>query len=207
MGSNRARPSGTNRKFPDTAFALLFLLRSSKKSIEKAYGYGDSTLLAGRGLPKETAKVSVSRGQVLPVPQWTAAAEVLPILQNREDPAFEKAIASLAQLPPKEAAAVAAKDAGLLRRLTADRTPRVRAAAVQAAGNSSNLNLVPTLIYALGDPDDGVAGQACQALRRLTRSPGKGAIGPQLTQTRRDEEIRYWKQWYLAIRPEAEFFD
>ncbi len=206
-GSWGAPGSPIGTKVPDTAFALLFLLRSSKKSIEKAYGYGDSTLLAGRGLPKETAKVSVSRGQVLPVPQWTAAAEVLPILQNREDPAFEKAIASLAQLPPKEAAAVAAKDAGLLRRLAADRTPRVRAAAVQAAGNSSNLDLVPTLIYALGDPDDGVAGQACQSLRRLTRSPGKGAIGPQLTQTRRDEEIQYWKQWYLAIRPEAEFFD
>ena len=192
---------------PDTAFAILFLLRSSKKSIEKAYGYGDSTLVAGRGLPKETAKVSVSHGKVLSVPQWTTAAELLPILQNRDDAAFEKGAAALAQLPAKEAEILAAKQADLLRRLVADRAAQVRAAAVQAIGNGSNLDLVPTLIYALGDPDVDVACQACEALRRLSRSPGPGAVPAQLTDARRREEMQHWKQWYLALRPEAEFYD
>jgi hypothetical protein len=192
-------------KVPDTAFAALFLLRSSKRSIEKAYGYGESTLVAGRGLSKETAAVAVSAGKVLPVAQWKTAAALLPILDRREDPAFDKAIAALEQLPPKEAQLLAKKHAEVLRRLVADRSPSARIAAVKAIGNGNNLDLVPTLVYALGDPDVGVASQACDALRRLSHVLGAPAVPTPLTDDRRRDEIQYWKQWYLAIRPEAEF--
>ena len=195
-------PAGTTA---DTAFAALFLLRSSKKSIEKAYGYGDSTMVAGRGLPKETANLQVAGGKVRVVPKWTTAAELLPILKKRDDAAFEQGIAALGQLPPVEAEIVAAKDADLLRRLVADRSPATRIAAVRAIGNGANLDLTPRLIYALGDPDEDVAQEACEALRRLTRSPGPGPLGGKWTEARRSAEIRYWKDWYLAIRPDAEF--
>ncbi len=192
-------------KTADTAFATLFLLRSSKKSIEKAYGYGDSTLVAGRGLPKETANVQVRGGKVRVAPKWTTAAELLPIIEKRDDAAFEQGIAALGQLPPDEAGILAAKNADLLRRLVADRSPATRIAAVRAIGNGANLDLAPRLIYALGDPDEGVAREACEALRRLTRSPGPASPGGALTEARRSAEIRYWKDWYLAIRPDAEF--
>ena len=189
----------------DTAFAALFLLRSSKKSIEKAYGYGDSTMVAGRGLPKETANLRVAGGIVRVVPKWSTTAELLPILQKRDDATFEQGIAALGQLPPAEAASLAAKDAELLRRLVADRSPSTRVAALRAISNSANLDLVPKLIYALGDPDEDVAREACDALRRLTRSPGPGPLGGELTEARRSAEVRYWKDWYLAIRPDADF--
>jgi len=189
----------------DTAFATLFLLRSSKKSIEKAYGYGDSTLVSGRGLPRQTANLHVAAGKVRPVPKWTTAAELLPILEKRDDDAFEQGIASLGQLPPAEAEILAAKNADLLRGLIADRLPSTRVAAVQAIGKGANLDLVPSLIYALSDPDNDVAINARDALRRLSRSPGPAPIGGELTKSRRSIEIRYWKDWYLAIRPDAEF--
>ena len=185
-------------KTSDTAFATLFLLRSSKKSIEKAYGYGESMLVAGRGLSKETASVRVSGGKVLPVPRWTSAAELLPILQNRDGDAFDQGIAALEQLPPKEAEVLAARHAGLLRRLLDDRSRLARLAAIRAIANGGNLDLTPALVHALGDPDLGVAVQACDALRRLTRTPGKGTVPGQLTEQRRHEEIQHWKQWYLA---------
>ena len=195
----------TSGKTADTAFAILFLLRSSKKSIERAYGYGDSTLVAGRGLPKETANVQVAGGKVRVVPKWTTAAELLPILEKHDAAAFEQGITALGQLPPAEAEILAAKNADLLRRLVADRAPATRIAAVRAIGNGANLDLAPKLIYALGDPDEAVAREACDALRRLTRSPGPGPLGGELTEARRSAEVRYWKDWYLAIRPDAEF--
>ena len=65
-GSWTIEKSPIGGKAPDTAFAALFLLRSSKRSIEKAYGYNECTMAAGRGLPKETDKLTVFRGRVLP---------------------------------------------------------------------------------------------------------------------------------------------
>jgi hypothetical protein len=194
-------PSG---RVPDTAFAVLFLLRSSKRSIERAYGYGESTLVAGRGLSRETAPVAVVEGKVLPVPQWRTAAELLPILERR-DADFERAIAALDQLPPNQAEMLAKNHAAVLRRLVADRSQPARLAAVNAISNGGNLDLVPALVYALGDPDLGVAAQACKALRRLCRALGAPAAAAPLSDQRRGEEIQYWKKWYLAIRPEADF--
>ena len=40
----------------DTAFAVLFLMRSTKKSIEKAKSYGAGEMIGGRGLPKDTER-------------------------------------------------------------------------------------------------------------------------------------------------------
>lgn len=194
-------PSGTT---PDTAFATLFLLRSSKKSIENAYGYGDSTLVASQGLPKDTTNVQVAGGKVRAVPKWSTAAALLPILGRRDDPAFEQGIAALGELPPAEAEILAAKNQDLLRRLVADRTA-TRIAAVRVIGRGANLDLVPRLIYALDDPDEHVAREACDALRRLTRSAGPGPLGGELTEDRRGAEVRYWKDWYLAVCPDATF--
>ncbi len=189
----------------DTAFAALFLLRSSKKSIEKAYGYADSTMVAGRGLPKETTNLQLTGGKVRAAPKWTTAAELLSILQKHDDETYEQGIAALGQLPPAEAGILAAKDTALLRQLLADRSPTTRIAAVRVIGNGANLDLLPGLIYALGDPDAGVAQEVCEALRRLTRSPGPGPTGGKWTESQRSTEVRYWKDWYLAVRPDAEF--
>ena len=194
-------PSGITA---DTAFATLFLLRSSKKSIEKAYGFGDSAMVAGRGLPRDTVSPHVAGGNVRAAPKWTTAAELQPVLEKRGED-FEQGVSDLGQLPPAEAETLATKAAALLRQLAADRSPSTRMAAVRAIGNGANLDLVPRLIYALGDPDNDVALAACEALRRLTKSPGPRAVEGEWTEARRSEEIRFWKDWYLAIRPDAQF--
>jgi hypothetical protein len=194
----------TSGKTADTAFATLFLLRSSRKSIEKAYGFGDSTLVAGRGLPKDTANVAVSRGKVLPVPRWTSAQELSPILEKPDGDAFQSGIAALVQLPAPEAAVLAAKHPDLLLRLVADRSPQARIAAVRALGNSGDLEQAGTLIRALGDPDMEVVYEACDAMRRLTRSLGKEPLSRPMSEARRNEEIQHWKAWYLSVRPEVE---
>ena len=43
----------------NTAFATLFLLRSTKKAIERSKSYGEGALLAGRGLPADAEAVRI----------------------------------------------------------------------------------------------------------------------------------------------------
>ena len=63
-------------------------------------------------------------------------------------------IEALAQLPcAPRSGRLATNDADLLRRLAADKSPKVRLAAVRAIGRSDQLDLMPVLIYAMGDPD------------------------------------------------------
>ena len=50
---------------PDTAFAILFLMRSTKKSIEKSKGYDAGTLAGGQGLPDHLADVRLLGGQIM----------------------------------------------------------------------------------------------------------------------------------------------
>ena len=191
----------------DTAFATLFLLRSSKKSIEQAYGFGNSTLVLGRGLPSDTANVMVLDGKVVPAPPWHTAASLLPVLEQGDATTVQRAFEALCQLPPEEGEIMASRHPDLLRRLSADKSPVARVAAVRAMGNGANLDLVPTLIYAIGDPEASVARQACDALRRLTRSPGGAPLTQEMNESGRRDEIRHWKDWYLAIRPDAELDD
>ncbi len=175
---------------PDTAFAALFLLRSSKKSIEKAYGLQASTSVAGRGLPQDTARVTIADGQVVAQARWTTAEQLLPILEHGAGVDFDAAIEALAQLPPPQAEILAASRPDVLRRLAAGRSVQARLAAVRALGRSGSLDQVPALIYALSDPDPAVVYQAGDGLRRITRSAGPRPLGPPATPVRRSEEIQ-----------------
>ena len=47
----------------NTAFGILFLLRSTKKAIERAKSFGDGAMLAGRGLPGDPMAVRSAAGR------------------------------------------------------------------------------------------------------------------------------------------------
>ena len=159
--------TGQGKATADTAFATLFLLRSTKKSIERSRAFGEGTLLVGRGLPPYTDQVAVRHGRVVSVPRLTTAKEVRAALAGPPGADYDQAVAALAELPPQEAETLAAQDAAWLRRLSVDRAPQVRIAAVQVLGNARNLDGVPTLIAALDDPDWAVVRAAHDALRRI----------------------------------------
>ena len=192
---------------PDTAFGVLFLLRSMKKSIERARNYGAGTLVGGRGLPKETSRVEVRKGKVVPKMLLGSADKLLAALDDPDDPAYAKAIDALAALGPKQAETLAAKHRRKLQDLAADESPEARIAAVRALAATGDLDNVPTLIYALGDPEPAVMQQARDGLRRTSRKFDGFGLPDNPTQIRRDEVIEKWKAWYRSIRPNAEFED
>ena len=204
LDARKRPPSG---RTPDTAFAVLFLLRSSKRSIEKAYGYGESTLVAGRGLPKETATVTVFRGKVLPVPQWTigrrTAADLAASRRRRLRP---RRLRPWTNCRRKEAEILAANTPSVLRRLVADRV----AAGPPRRGQDHRQRRQPRP----GPRPDLCPGRSRRGRGRPSlRCPAAthAAPGPRQRPGATDRssaaatEIQHWKQWYLAIRPEAEF--
>ncbi|MBN2473037.1 MAG: hypothetical protein JXB62_00415 [Pirellulales bacterium] len=192
----------------DTSFAVLFLLRSTRTRIQDMRGLGDGMLIGGRGLPKDTDQAQVGRnGTVVTRPLLGPAEQLMTMLESAEVPDYRQAANLVAELPPEHAEAVMKKYADRLRKLAGDPSAAARMAAVQTLARSRNMDSVPTLIYALTDPDLAVAIVARDALRRISRRPAGFGLPNSPSDAQRREAVDQWKKWYLAIRPDAEFED
>ena len=188
----------------DTAFGALVLMRSSRKAIEKARYFGAGTLIGGRGLPKESGIVKIRQGQVVATPKLEAVEKLLAATDDTDDSDFSE---MLAVLPPEEARALVSKHAQRLKELSGDTSADARLAAVKTLGRSSDLDFVPTLIYALTDPEPAVVIEARNGLRRISRRFSGFGLPDEFSPAEVEQAIRRWKEWYLAIRPDAQFED
>ena len=191
-------------KVCDTAFSALFLMRSSRKAIEKARDFGAGTLIGGRGLPKESEIVKVRQGQVVATPKLEAVEKLLAATDDTDDSDFSE---MMAVLPPEEARALVSKHARKLKELSGDTSADARFAAVKTLGQSSDLDHVPTLVYALTDPEPAVVIEARNGLRRISRRFSGFGLPDEFSPAEVEQAIRRWKEWYLAIRPDAQFED
>jgi HEAT repeat protein len=85
----------------------------------------------------------------------------------------------------------------LLKVMIHDRSAAVRAVAASAAGRTMDMDLVPALIVALGDPDIDVRRTAAEAVSRVTRQ----AVVPSATNgTVSAEEVLRLKRWWKDQR-------
>jgi hypothetical protein len=182
-------------------------LRSTKKRIETVHGLGDGTLVGGRGLPANTAKVKVERGKVVTESSTGLADSLLAAIKKPGGLRDPEVIDGLVGLPPEEGRALISKHAAKLRELARDDSPEARRAAVAALVRSGDLDHVPTLIYALDDPDPAVVAEARNGLRRISRRFDGFGLPSNPSETERLRAIDGWKAWYLAIRPDAQFED
>ncbi len=201
---------GTNEGLDavNAAFAVLFLLRSTKKAIEKSKSYGDGSLLAGRGLPADLAAVSTRGGQIVARQATATAKELIEILGRPTDAKFASVAADtawigerLAQAPDKDRAELISR----LRTLAAIGVADARLAAVEVLGMARDLDSAPVLILALDDEDARVALAADESLKSIARQLSAPSLGEKPTGQARAAAVQRWKQWYLAIRPDAEF--
>jgi HEAT repeat protein len=94
-----------------------------------------------------------------------------------------------------------------LRRLVSDEDFTVRLAALKALHNTRELDNVPVFIFALGDPDPRVVRQARDSLRLLSRKINGFGLSDEPTDGAKLEAMERWKQWYLSIRPDAQFLN
>lgn len=187
----------------DTAFGILFLLRSMKKSIEKAKSFGGGLLTGGRGLPDNAAEIELRAGRVQAKPLRGPAMELLSKMTetSSDDPELERLLEGLEQQSLVNEEDHLSEVQKKLRAMAHDKSPEARAAALRVLGRTRNLDDVPLLIEALKDDDPQIYLAADEALRFISRKfAGTG-------KSTRPEIIPVWKAWYRSIRPDAEFED
>lgn len=182
----------------DTAFSVLFLLRSTKKSIRAKLGEG--MLLAGRGLPSNLAKAKIENGQLISEQVHTKVDELLSMVDDGKEGTLDELARDPSQLVIDQ---VDDKSARRLQQLVRGGGPEVRLLSVRALGRTGNLDYVPTLLFALTDPDTRVVLEARNGLQFISRN--FDGLGPpdNFTEQQRFEAIDAWKRWYKSIRPTA----
>lgn len=188
-----------------TSFAALFLMRSTKRSIEKDRYLGGGELIGGKGFPTDMTRTTVRNGKVVSKRAPTTAEEMLEALKDPDSEALEAAVDSLDEMPPELAKAIMSETAKQIQKLVSDPKPERRTAAVKALGKSGELDNVPVLLYALTDPDETVVLAARDSLCTIARKLN-GGYGPMegFDELQRDKAIAKWKAWFKSIRPAAE---
>lgn len=194
----------------DTAYAVLFLLRSTRRTFDKiapSRTFGGGELIGGRNLPKLTDDIKVRDGQIVSLAEITNSEQLLQRLAEMDE-VDDETISRLAELPDEEMDAILHKERGTLQTLVAHPNAEKRLAAVSILRRSGDLSSAPALIFALDDPDPAVAQAALDALNRLDRRPTKENMpkdNEPLYRIRRQEILDHWKNWFRQIDPEAVF--
>lgn len=187
-----------------TSFALLFLIRSTQKAIVTT---SSGRLGGGRGFPTDTTDIRVDGTQIKGRPIQAQVNDMLDILEK--DGAGEtegKSLPEDLQLAknPKERAAQLDR---LERLVRGSQSWQARRVAAKLLGTSDELRVVPSLIYALSDPDKPVKRYARDGLRFISRKfDGFGMPDEADDADVRKAQLK-WRDWYRKMNPQYVFLD
>ncbi len=185
-----------------TAFSILFLIRSTQKSI----GTLDEGLaFGGYGLPSDLSNIKMVGGKIVS-DEEQSVENLLAMLEGDEVSGVE-----ISLLPknlklhedPKQRKEQVAR----LSRLLVSQDALARRKAAQLLGRSDDLNVVPDLVFALTDPDSQVPMLAEESLRLISRKLTVGELGLDPDSEARAKAIKFWKTWYLGLRPDYIFVE
>ncbi len=187
----------------NTVWALLFLTRSTAKSIKRVTikRLGAGTLVGGRYLPKDLTSMTVAAGKIMSRPMNGAVEGMLAVLEDPRTQTADTAVSGLIERYLREGPDVLRPFKDRFRKLLTDRDPGMRQVAAWALSRTADLDVVPDLIGALVDPEENVVAAATQGLQLLSRKlEGLGPPSPS-TPAQRKEAAQAWRAWYDAIRP------
>jgi hypothetical protein len=181
-----------------TAFATLFLLRSTQQSIKASLGEG--TLVGGRGLPRDLSKVRLQGGKLVVQQQTTELDQMLDMMESDKGEQLEGLIGNPAAMQVTEVTPEAARR---LQQIVRSGSPESRLLAVRALARARRVDYSPTLIFALTDPDRQVVRAARDGLRSVSRN--FAGLGPSdnFDENERAQAIVRWKAWYATVQPDA----
>jgi len=187
-----------SRKPCATSFAILFLLRSTQKSIKANLGQG--TLVGGRGLSADLARMKMRRGRLVTEEKPTEVDKLLGMLEGAESEGLEALINDPTALQVNN---VGPEEARRLQQLAKSGGPEGRILSVRALSRLRNLDYVPTLLYAMTDPDKRVVREARNGLRFVSRRFNGFGLPDNFTDSQQYNALDKWKSWYRRVRPGA----
>ena len=190
--------NGKSKKPCATSFAVLFLLRSTQKSIKANMGQG--TLIGGRGLSANLTRMKMRRGRLVTEEQPTEIDQFLGMLDGDTSDGLEALVNDPTALQVNN---VGPEQARRLQQLVKSGAPAGRILAVRALSAMRNLDYAPTLIYALTDPDQRVVREARDGLRFVSRRFNGFGLSDNFSENDRYTAIDQWKTWYRRVRPSA----
>ncbi len=113
---------------PNTAWAMLFLTKSTAKTLRRIQiqRLGAGTLLGGRGLPKDLTSMTVAGGRVVSRPMNGAIEGMLAVLEDPRAEQADAAVTGMVNRYYREGAVALRPFKVRFRKMLADRDPGVR---------------------------------------------------------------------------------
>ncbi len=198
----------------DTAFALLFLSKSTAKHVRQIVpqAFGGGLLSGARGLPDDLSQAQLRDGAIVGKTVSTPLDKLLADLANPDNYDVSEAQQQLVQQVQLGNREELTGQKELLVELAKDPRVEVRRTAMWALGRCEDVRLARILIEGLKDPDFAVAVEAYNALCTLSRRPqGLGPPPPEWQDDQppdpaavekwRQEAVEAWTKWYLEVRP------
>ena len=206
-------PDGPERTSPavvNTAFAVLFLVRSSEilslpPSSSSLAGGSDLSSLSGQKLNElkggkiQSSEASQNLNELLDSLNKDLSAEQLAVLTD----SLKTAIKDYQDRP--ETSRTEAQ--GFLRSLVKDKNYFKRLIAVRFLAGEQDLDNAPALIYAMGDPDTRICVEAHNGLRLISRKIDSIKLPEEPERPDLETAKEKWSSWYTKLRPGAELFE
>lgn len=185
-----------------TAFAVLFLIRSTKKSIGAA---STGSLAGGYGLPKDTTKIVIEGTQIKSEPAAAAVTDLLELLEgDNAVSADESSIPENLKLET-DPARRRLQLARLERLVRGSKSWQARRVAARLLGQSDDLSVVPSLVFAISDPDTKTRAYALDGLQFISRRFSDFGVSKVDGQDNIRGAQKAWVSWYKTIYPNYVF--
>jgi hypothetical protein len=195
-----------------TALSLLFLVRASEViSLPPA----TTELLGGEGFGKGEIRQD-KRGRIISNDAEKSLGELMGALadDNLDDrqleqlnDAMKRAIQEFKSSGNKSRGEIKA----FLQSMISEKNFNRRMIAIKFLASEQDMDNVPALLYAMGDPDERVCLEAHNGLRLISRKFDTFRYVPKGNREDNLAEFirlkRLWTEWFLAIRPDAELLE
>ncbi len=187
-----------------TAFAVLFLIRSTQKAIGELH---DDLLKGNVGLPDDP-NVTTKDGKIVSKTESTSMDDALKVMESEDQNEMKASLVPdkvILPKDPKERKEYLARFA----RMMSSKDHNARRFAAKLLGRGDDLEFVPQLIYGLSDPDPVVPRNSEASLRLISRQLDTAFIPKEgkITEPQRISAILQWRKWYLTVRPDYVFID
>ncbi len=186
----------------NTSFCVFFLIRSTRKSVQKFAQ--DTTFQGGKGLPTDVANARLDGAKVVGTQISGDIDAILAMLEDPNGPSFD----SQAELPPELKLDPDAKkrkaQVEKLKALVTAPSHKARRIAVRNLARAEGLDAVPLLLYALTDPDVAVMREARDAMRFLSRRIDGFGLPDNPTPEEKTQAYDKWLQWFRSVRPNVD---